>query len=156
MSKKFSILYTHIHIRSKATPCVVRPTSRRMLCRLFETLHRQLNMQSTHKKQKDDDGCGFGHGLDNNLHSLSNREEAVVVADLHLHCCCCCSTAPLDFGGGLTHFSSTLYSKRKSCSYIVLYKKKVQDHSLELFFSSSSNSILINILCRKHLNFDRN
>ena len=75
----------HTHIRSKATPCVVRPTSRRMLCRLYETLHRQLNMQSTHKKQKDDDGCGFGHGLDNNLHSLSsNREEAVVVvADLH-------------------------------------------------------------------------
>ena len=56
----------------------------------------------------------------------------------------------------LQHTSPTLYSKRKSCSYIVLYKKKVQDHSLELFFSSSSNSILINILCRKHLNFDRN
>ena len=123
---------THIHIRSKATPCVVRPTSRRMLCRLFETLHRQLNMQSTHKKQKDDDGCGFGHGLDNNLHSLSNREEAVV-ADLHLHCCC--STAPLDFGGGLTtHFSYFIQQAKVVQLYSSIQKKKFKITALNFFF----------------------
>ena len=131
-SKKFSILYTHI--RSKATPCVVRPTSRRMLCRLFETLHRQLNMQSTHTRSKRTTTAAAS------ATASTTTFIAWATARRPSSSLTCISTAAAaapqhrSISAAALHTSPTLYSKRKSCSYIVLYKKKFKITALNFFF----------------------